>query len=753
MCIIKNGKLVITLKSDLCMGSGYSYAGIVDNDTSYDEYGLPYIPAKRLKGCIRETIETMLYRIYSAEEVEKVFGKKGSNCGAVLKIDNAYIKGSDKIRVFLSQNPQFGSQDILSRYTRINGQTRMNDGVAEKGSLRYIRVVDHYSPTADEELVFEADFSCDSDDWEMIEKGAEATRHIGLKRNRGLGNVRIKVEKRNEEYISNREYLRIKDSGNGKKLISFAVSNIQPLMISRSEEDESVDYIPGQQVLGMLASKYLHNQDNKPDDPEFRALFLDGQAIFSNLYPYDGENVYYPAPDYLNRLKKSKKIVYTAMSSLPRKEEIKNENDYWYERGNQPKKMKGKYVAWLSANEVSVCEVKKDVIYHHSHRNTHEIDVNGEKREEGILYSQEVIRKGQAFAGTITVPDSLVETVVQLLLSDDMYFGKSKAVQYGKCSLVNCSGDLSTTRNTAFENGKDIVVTFQSDAVLNDGNGNPTVFYNEVWDTVKNALGIPSDEQSDRYISSLQTCLATGYSGVWNLRKSTVPAIKAGSFLTYHLTGNYSCEKDYIGERTLEGYGKIRVDDASECQYEGINEIKDKNTKNCDDHVYASDDVIKELIIPIIYDRWLERKIYSSINGNESVKVTNAAAGRFALMLRESLDSKDNKDNKDNTNNADNNSLADAFEDFGDRIESIKRDETKEEGRKLLGRIGVSHENKETNKKIWRIDNKSSYFRKDSLLEDELNMIHLSESQDEMIKRWPTFMMAILTDRKYKGRE
>ena len=36
-------ELRITLKSDLCVGSGYSYAGIIDSDVSYDECGLPYM--------------------------------------------------------------------------------------------------------------------------------------------------------------------------------------------------------------------------------------------------------------------------------------------------------------------------------------------------------------------------------------------------------------------------------------------------------------------------------------------------------------------------------------------------------------------------------------------------------------------------------------------------------------------------------------------------------------------------------------
>ena len=50
-------KLTITLKSDLCVGSGYSYARVIDSDISYDDLGIPYIQAKRLKGCLREAAE------------------------------------------------------------------------------------------------------------------------------------------------------------------------------------------------------------------------------------------------------------------------------------------------------------------------------------------------------------------------------------------------------------------------------------------------------------------------------------------------------------------------------------------------------------------------------------------------------------------------------------------------------------------------------------------------------------------------
>ena len=54
MVTIQNS-LKITLKSDLCAGSGFSYAGLIDSDISYDKYGVPFISGRRLKGCMKES--------------------------------------------------------------------------------------------------------------------------------------------------------------------------------------------------------------------------------------------------------------------------------------------------------------------------------------------------------------------------------------------------------------------------------------------------------------------------------------------------------------------------------------------------------------------------------------------------------------------------------------------------------------------------------------------------------------------------
>lgn len=44
----------IRLLSDLCVADGGIYNSSIDTDICYDSYGLPFIPAKRIKGCLRE---------------------------------------------------------------------------------------------------------------------------------------------------------------------------------------------------------------------------------------------------------------------------------------------------------------------------------------------------------------------------------------------------------------------------------------------------------------------------------------------------------------------------------------------------------------------------------------------------------------------------------------------------------------------------------------------------------------------------
>ena len=72
-------KLRITLRSDLCAGSGESFGNSVDTDICISDAGLPYIPARRLKGCLRaEAVQLKKYgsKLATDENIQRLFGGK-----------------------------------------------------------------------------------------------------------------------------------------------------------------------------------------------------------------------------------------------------------------------------------------------------------------------------------------------------------------------------------------------------------------------------------------------------------------------------------------------------------------------------------------------------------------------------------------------------------------------------------------------------------------------------------------------------
>ena len=88
--------LNIELLSDTLVGSGEGWGVTIDSDIVFDKYGLPYIPAKRIKGCLRESALEVLEMFEQAkidfaseEEFDTLFGKVGQAESGVLSFSNA----------------------------------------------------------------------------------------------------------------------------------------------------------------------------------------------------------------------------------------------------------------------------------------------------------------------------------------------------------------------------------------------------------------------------------------------------------------------------------------------------------------------------------------------------------------------------------------------------------------------------------------------------------------------------------------
>ena len=163
-------------------------------DVVYDENGIPYIPAKRIKGCIREAaLEMKEMGFISEAQYESVFGKEG-NTKSKLILSSAYIQDYENIvesLKYFHKNELVSQQNVLEQYTSTRTQTAVDleTGVADENSLRTIRVVN-------KGLVFEAEceLKMNEADRKVVEQAVSLVKHMGVSRTRGLGLVEMKLE-------------------------------------------------------------------------------------------------------------------------------------------------------------------------------------------------------------------------------------------------------------------------------------------------------------------------------------------------------------------------------------------------------------------------------------------------------------------------------------------------------------------------------------------------------------------------------
>lgn len=705
--------------SDLCVGSGYSYAGIVDSDVTYDEFGIPFIPSRRLKGCMRESAELFC----SKEEINKIFGKGGERESKGITLGNAYIENYCEIAYKLTEikktNPEVFKyllpQDILNLYTTVRTQTKIEQdtGVANDSSLRYTRVVGKRNPlSVQNALCFYSEIEYGKEEHVAVENILKATRNIGMNRNRGLGSVRCSLEE--AKVINVGEKVAADVKAQGKVCITYVLKNNAPLIMSSINESISDSFVSGKSILGKMAGAFLKISGYSAESEEFRNLFLNGNTVFTNAYISFQQNTeeqkinswgtYIPAPCYLNRLKKSKTLV----NLLKIDEAGKPSED-----GDFPKKLKTQYVCQISENEYHVAETEREVIYHHSR--------NGKKQDqEGILYTHEALRKGQYFKGRIFADSKYVPILKQLLKNTSLRFGKSKNVQYGCCELIDFGIEELKENRMKIISGDKIVVTLTSDAIFTNEQSY-TVRFDEIKQQIADAVGIPYCKNIAEELSIVQTTEITGYNTKWNLKRQSVPAVKAGSVFVYPIIHNeqeteISLTK-FVGERNLEGFGEVIISTTEKMKYQ-VDEYDlqkyETEKKECDlgiCKVFLAEILTKKLLNQFVCD------YMKKTAGN--IKITSSTIGRVTLMLKESLNKQ-------------------SISDFYKRVNLMKRESEKMEIWKLLDAAKLCSENaSDEAKKLLNV----------------LEIYCMVDSEKMMEELQGEYLMTILAYHKYKKKQ
>lgn len=532
-------KIRIELLSDLCTYSGETYNSLVDMDVIYDEYGIPYIPAKRIKGCIREAaLEMQELGVISAEEYHRLFGREG-NQKSTFWLSNAYIKDYKQI---LSDLQKFQvkelvtPQNVLEQYTSMRTQTAVNleNGVADKTSLRTMRVVN-------KGLVFEAECAVKEEDKKNFKNAASLVKHMGVSRTRGLGLVCMTVDEKSEEkkWRGKREaLLALKEQLGEHNRMEYQIHLNSAMICKSAQGNQAVtqDYIAGSKVLGLLASKM--------GDERYRNLMKNEGFQVSNAYIMSESKRCIPARISLQKIKDQS---YKEDGTITLKDAVGGTV--------RTKEQMTAAGADYMDSENRICEVTTEISYHHQRPKNKAIGKATGLDDGSSFYQLGAICADQTFGGYIYADKESAETILDTLAErKEIRMGYGKSSEFGAIDL-----NITNIRTPEVhsEQVNDAVVTLASDVILYNENGMLTTDTETLKEYLEDIVNI-ADLEIRRPFLRYETI--GGYNTTWKCRKPIFHALGKGSVFVLHSDQGFDLDllnRQFIGERVAEGYGEL----------------------------------------------------------------------------------------------------------------------------------------------------------------------------------------------------
>ena len=530
-------KLEITLLSDLCTCSGETYNSLIDTDVVYDDYGFPFIPAKRLKGCIREAcLELEEFEVVYEGSVDRIFGKEG-NSPSMFSLSDTKLKNYHDLCLDLERETDgllIHPQNVLGIYSYLRTQTSLDSetGAPKKNFLRTIRVIK-------KGLEFEANMYIGEDfgeqEREILIKASEMVTHIGLHRTRGLGNVRIRCQENGADDTLTKVH--VGQLGKKNKL-DYSIKLLSPMLCKCAEGNlvKAQPYIEGSKVLGLIAGALSQTDfDN----------LMSEELIISNAY-----------------------IMNDGKRCTPIAASLKRKKDQTFENGNieaydmltmtdnnqdRMKSMEGYFVD----RDNFVVSVDTEINYHHKRPSDKSIGRASEK-DDSAFYQLESIRQGQIFGGYILASREQADMIFKVWKElKNVHMGYSRNTQYGSV-MLEIAGSEICTPNIAEKRMHEFRVKLNAPVILYNENGMYSSNIKDLKNYLEDVLGV-SDLQVGKMFLKYET--VGGFNVTWNRRKPVITALGGGSVCIFHsCTGIIVSEPHiFVGERVSEGYGEIEI--------------------------------------------------------------------------------------------------------------------------------------------------------------------------------------------------
>ncbi len=305
-------------------------------------------------------------------------------------------------------------------------------------------------------------------------------------------------------------------------------------------------YIPGSVLRGALIG--LLKKDTYIDQKdELYSVFFNGKTCFLNAYPgtYHFKRCI-PSPSALRKKKEERESgidIYNVLHEVPVDSQlVKFPGDFF----------------WMNFEKASseICYAHEPEMCVRMHNRRPPGAVN--KTDEAQIFTYIALQAGQKMRGWIISEDpkslNLIKRQFEDVESNMLYIGKSQGVEYGmvKLKMDEIIEDWQEVQAGAAVNNT-ITVTLLSDCILRDPvNGGFATNFDGL-------LG----KEHKRAFAKMK--MIGGYNRAWNMPLPQSMAIAAGSVFEYEDCDDIRKEltdlvQKGVGERTLDGFGRIALD-------------------------------------------------------------------------------------------------------------------------------------------------------------------------------------------------
>jgi CRISPR/Cas system CMR subunit Cmr4 (Cas7 group RAMP superfamily) len=525
--MVKKYIISINLKSDAHFDSHSSIAGIEHSKIYRDREGLPYLPAKHFIGVLKNQIEKWIKPSATDEEkelIEEIIEGKAESIkvnwsdffidekiyGEVKKFkslekDDALFNQNreqkfqisvDSSEVFTKKRSTIKSKDIKNKY--LDSKEVIPAGIILLGTL----AIDGYEK--------EEHYRID----ELLKKWMGIVDHLGSKKNRGFGKVRVEVDG-----IVGSSLISPRNINNDARWIFYKMDLKSPLKLSKEggvHNFESTNtYISADTIKGAFIGKLLQKgylDENTVID------FIKG-CKFYNSYPMIENRCAFPTPDiyrvYQQDIGKfnwnrdttkyfisefdsnssgKKERFCTVFDQLSKKSRMKYEDTVAYKPGEY---------FYYNDGTINAFDLTKEV---HTRRD--------QKTNE--IYQYELVPSEYSYYGVIELSDmqsNLKSKLIDMLNSiSEIHIGSQRRLGYGSVRVTEVEG---------FENQNDLEMKLGIEKSKTNSESN-NYYY-----SYSDLVGDVNDE--DIIIGEKE--LKLGYNAKWKARIPSIEVYTRGAII------------------------------------------------------------------------------------------------------------------------------------------------------------------------------------------------------------------------------